>query len=318
MRLKQIFLAILLNFSLLFGLVGLLMAQTDELNINLTSDKKVATIGEVFELTLAITHPVTYSVTIPKLERAWGEVEVRSQSESKTMPTENGLAVTSQIIQMSCFTVGAFQTPDLTISMQRGQDNYISQGIPRLSLMITSILTAEEKEIQPLRPQAELPLPPIDLSNPLWWAMGALVLVTALVYGWLYRTRPQPQALQIIVDPRAPHEIAFDELERISRLNLPAQGQFKPYYILLADCLRTYLEGRYSIPAMDSTSSEIKAALRRVTISPDQIQQIMTLFNECDLGKFAEFTPTVTEADQLLEQARRWIMNNEQLVMNNG
>jgi len=150
-------------------------------------------------------------------------------------------------------------------------------------------------------------LPPIDLSNPLWWAMGALVLVTALVYGWLYRTRPQPQTIQIFTDPRAPHEIAFDELERISRLNLPAQGQFKPYYILLADCLRTYLEGRYSIPAMDSTSSEIKAALRRVTISSEQIQQVMTLFNECDLGKFAEFTPTVTEADQLLEQARQWV-----------
>jgi hypothetical protein len=93
-------------------------------------------------------------------------------------------------------------------------------------------------------------------------------------------------------------------LERIARLKLVEQGRFKEHYTLTADCLRRYAEGIYGIPAMDRTTAEFRAALRRARVDGQQVGLFKDFLDESDLVKFARYVPSVEEAQEALPHAR--------------
>jgi len=75
----------------------------------------------------------------------------------------------------------------------------------------------------------------------------------------------------------------------------------------VTDCLREYLERQYDIPARDQTTRELKRALETTRMSGIYVQQFTDLFADCDLVKFAKFTPTVDAARDLLIQAEKLV-----------
>jgi hypothetical protein len=124
--------------------------------------------------------------------------------------------------------------------------------------------------------------------------------------GWLYSRRRRHRVMAV-VDHRLPYQVAYDELARIQGLHLPGKGHFKEYYTLVTDCLRNYLERQFQVPASERTTTELKAVLRHSGLSPEQIRQLIDLFIEGDLVKFAKVTPELEEAEAFIEQGRKLI-----------
>ena len=106
------------------------------------------------------------------------------------------------------------------------------------------------------------------------------------------------------MDDRFPEEIAYQELDRISALNLPAQSEFKHHYTLVTTCMRTYLEGIYGIPAMDQTTRELMTALRSMRVEGEITRRLGALLEEADLIKFAKLVPSLEQAYASVVQAR--------------
>ena len=72
-------------------------------------------------------------------------------------------------------------------------------------------------------------------------------------------------------------------------------NKHKLYYSLLTEILRTYIDGRWGVSAMEMTSDEIIAAMRSVEL-PDKARMDLTaILRDADLVKFAKFAP---EAEQ--------------------
>ena len=123
---------------------------------------------------------------------------------------------------------------------------------------------------------------------------------------WRQRHTAGPEVIEP-VDDRFPEEIAYEELERVAALDLPAQSEFKRHYTLVTDCVRTYLEGIYRIPAMDRTTGELMFALRKARLGGEMIPSLRTLLEEADLVKFAKLAPSVERARAAITQARHLI-----------
>jgi hypothetical protein len=109
------------------------------------------------------------------------------------------------------------------------------------------------------------------------------------------------------VDDRFPEEIAYEELERVAALDLPAQGEFKRHYTLVTDCVRNYLEGIYRIPAIDRTTGELMLALRKARLGGEMLPSLRALLEEADLVKFAKLRPSIERARDAVVQARRLV-----------
>ncbi|GAB4430446.1 MAG: BatD family protein [Anaerolineae bacterium] len=267
------------------------------------------TVGDHVTLRLEVTHPLDSQVALPIVPEQWGEFEVVQQTEPETVDNNDGTATTGKDIVVTLFEPGQYQTSRLIVTHQKADGSSEELGTPVIQLTITSVLT-DDTTLRDLKPQADLPLPP------LWPWIVAGVLLSILVLGllaglilWLYDRRRKRAVLELapvpFMDTRPPEIIALAELDRIEALNLPAHQQIKQHYSLVDLCLRRYIEGRYQIPALEQTSVELRSAFRRSPARAEDAVEFMDIFAESDLVKFARYVPHADNVRDLVNRARK-------------
>ena len=274
------------------------------------------TVGDPLSLRLRVLAPADVEVTLPELPGEWGEFEVRAQSTTVEAPEDEATRTTHVLsATVVLWSPGRHETPSTTITYTNADDASHTIMAQPVTVQIESVLPTPESaetpiEKQDLKPQAELPRPPI------WpWILAGLVAGPLLYVGgrWLWDKLPRRKKETEIeekpapVDDRPAEVIAYEELDRIEALDLPAEGAFKRHFSLVTACLRAYIERRYDVPALDRTTYELMRDLRKIISSQEARSLLRDLLNEADLVKFAKFTPTVTAARAMLSSARRFV-----------
>jgi len=265
------------------------------------------TVGDPIPLRLRVTYPAGFDVTLPELPAQWGPFEVREQELLELAQDADGQVTAIREATVVLWSPGTHETPPFAIHHREAGKLREVPVLP-LSITVASVLTEEDAEKHDLKPQASLPRPPI------WPWLLATVLAAMLLFLAIQRLLPwlrqrRTAGLEDVepVDDRFPEEIAYEELERVAALDLPAQGEFKRHYTLVTDCLRTYLEGIYLIPAMDRTTGELILALRQARLGVEMLPSLRALLEEADLVKFAKLAPSVERARDAVIQARRLV-----------
>jgi len=140
----------------------------------------------------------------------------------------------------------------------------------------------------------------------LWWTLGTLVLVAAMVFlaWWLKRRREQ----QLLVPPMPAHIRARQKLAEA----LALIAQPKPFCIAVSDAVRAYLEERFTFRAPERTTEEFLYELQATTLlSPDQKASLGEFLTNCDLVKFAKYEPGEPELRDLHSSAVRLVSETE-------
>ncbi len=266
------------------------------------------TVGAPILLRLRVTYPADFDVTLPELPAQWGPFEVRDQKLLEPSENDSGHITVVRQATVTLWSPGEHETPPFAIHHRETADRLREVSVPPLSITVASVLTEGDVEKHDLKPQASLPRPPV------WPWLLAAMLVAFLLFlvgqelqrRWRQRRTAGPEATEP-VDDRFPEEIAYEELERVAALDLPAQSEFKRHYTLVTDCARTYLEGIYRIPAMDRTTSELMLTLRKARLGGEMLPSLRTLLEEADLVKFAKLTPSIERARTAVTQARQLV-----------
>ena len=282
----------------------LVHAQEDvPVQVDLVADRSELTVGDRVTMTLDVTYPSGFQVVLPRLPREWGALEVLDQSKTSVVDNEDGTETISQVIEVTAFAPGEFLTPGLEISVREPAGGFSVKTAPPVSLNVASVLAEGDKELRDIRPQAGLDVPPV------WpWVLGAVAAIALLgIAIVLFLQRRREQIAAPVVDLRTAYEIAMDELARIVELDLPAQSRFKEHYTLVTDVLRTYIEAEYRIPAMDRTTTELRAALRIAPIDVPSTREVIAFLSDCDLVKFTELLPDVPAAVEATEDTHRLV-----------
>jgi hypothetical protein len=108
--------------------------------------------------------------------------------------------------------------------------------------------------------------------------------------------------------PRAPHELAAEELERLRARGLVAEGAFKEFYSGLSAIVRTYLERRFALRAPEMTTEEfLLASARDGRLLPAHRRLLGDFLAESDLVKFARHLPTMAAAERAWTAGRRFV-----------
>lgn len=280
-------------------------APADDVEARVSVRPDRVTVGDVITVTLTITHPVASRVVPPRLDRAWGEFEVRRQHEPQTAATADGRAVTKQVIESALFATGRFQTPSLDVLVvDRAGEAWHVQAAPA-AVEVASVLKAGDDMPRDIKAQAELPVPA-------WWPWllagiaGTTLLATAAL--WAYRRRPHavPEVAipAPVVDPRSPIEIARETFDHIEALGLVGTGRLKEHYTLVADCVRHYIEPALGIPTLDRTTSEIRRDVAAAALAPPTATALGRLLDDADLVKFARWQPDADDATAVVGEAR--------------
>jgi len=136
------------------------------------------------------------------------------------------------------------------------------------------------------------------------WGLTAIVVLGIIIFIIIRLTRQKKQ--QEEDKPRIkipPHIAALSSLDRIREEAIWKQGKVKEYYSELSDTIRLYLEQRFELPALESTTDEIMRALRSRVIDAQSKEVLEQLLRLSDLVKFAKMTPLEIEFELSLKHA---------------
>jgi hypothetical protein len=144
-----------------------------------------------------------------------------------------------------------------------------------------------------------------DALTARWVTLGLDALFVAVVSAlsvaaWLRR---RPKVVPPPPPPRHPYFIAREALEVLSRGDLLARGLTKDYYDAISDVVRRYLGGVRAFDAIEMTTDEILAHLRKSPLPGVTFVEAENLLRECDLVKFARYVPAPEDSDEILAAA---------------
>jgi cell division protein YceG involved in septum cleavage len=145
----------------------------------------------------------------------------------------------------------------------------------------------------------------IELAR--WSGIGlAAVLIIAVIVLLLMRfvfnkkVTILPETSEVVLPA---HVVALQKLEQIKTEKIWQQGQIKQFYTDITDVIREYLSGAYCINAMEMTTDEIVALVKK-NKDLDEIRLVLKdMLELSDLVKFAKFVPLENENEKAVLDA---------------
>ena len=81
----------------------------------------------------------------------------------------------------------------------------------------------------------------------------------------------------------------------------------KDYYVELTDIVREYVEYRYRIPALESTTAELPVHLQRTGIPQRETDRLLRILILADTVKFARARPLPDDHSRCMQDARAFL-----------
>lgn len=147
------------------------------------------------------------------------------------------------------------------------------------------------------------------------WILLALILITLIaVIVWLIIRYKNNKPIRILEKPSEPaHLIALRRLAELKAKKLFENDKIKEFYSELIDILRTYVEQRFGIYAMERTSIEIIADFdMRKLLEKDKLNDLRSLLMISDLAKFAKHKPTSDIGQQNFDEVKNFVEQTKQ------
>lgn len=299
--------------TVIFLLLSCLVAYGQN-QVAATIDTNQIRIGEQFNLKLIAGTAKGNRVLFPSIPDTLKGLEVVSRTSIDTAVSEDGKQLTlSQQLTITAFDSGFYVVEPFTFLItSNGKTDSLSTEAQLITVKTIPVDTT--KAIKAIKPVME---PPFDWRELLPWLylLLALSIVGGGLYYYIQKRRNRPVVPLIPKVPERPaHEIALEALEQLEREKLWQQGAFKEYHIRLSDTVRTYIENRFRVAALESTTDETLTGLRRHSIESQLLRQLESIFRLADMVKFAKAIPIVTENEQSMADARTFIISTAEAI----
>jgi hypothetical protein len=302
---------------LLFGMVLVIqpLYSKDNPEWKISLDTLAIRIGEQTNarLTLSgqgsIPHfqwPVYYDTLVPG-------IEILSQSSLDTLidKKKNRYEIRRAYL-ITSFDSGFYSFDNIPLRLFAEGDTLIIAA-PEVSLHVFTLTVNPEDDIRDIAGIIPFGLRFRDLIP----YIIALLLISAVLLTILYLKKRRKTGKSILSvfskPPVPPHIRAMEELEKLRRKKLWQEGKVKAYHSELSEILRTYLEGRFKIQALEMVSTEILTAMATDPEAAPYIPSLEKTMMLADLVKFAKHLPLPDENEKCFQEVRDFVQASRPL-----
>ena len=293
---KKIFLSIFLFFAL----VNITLAG--EISVRTSIEPSEILIGEQASLKIELTQDKDDKVSWPQFSDTIAtnvSIIEKLATDTISLP-DNRISITSEYL-VSSYDSGFYYIPEFVFetTSQKVTSNPVGLTVNTVQVNEQTDDIHAEKDIM------SAPFSWIELAQ--WSGIGlAIILIIAIIVLLLMRfvfkkkVRILPEEPEVILPA---HVVALEKLEQIKTEKIWLQGQIKQFYTELTDVIREYLSGAYGINAMEMTTDEIVALVKK-NKDLDEIRIVLKEMLELsDLVKFAKFIPLENENEKAVLDA---------------
>lgn len=277
-------------------------------------------IGDHFRLRVEIDKDMMQVVNFPTFDKKLRLAErmvFLEEYPADTIASEGRRQTISKEYRFTCFIAGEYNLGRFPILY--GDKNIVDTlySDNRLSLLVTTFkVDTVGSTIYDIKRPEETPLLVSEFSGYLKWAIVALCLLAAIIWlvsHWMSSRRKQEGAAERTRPRELPHVRAIRELEALHNQKVWQNNKPKLYYSRLTDIIRTYIEGRYGIGAMEMTTDEIMAAMEGAGLSDKSYRDLREMLRIADLVKFARHIPEGDENERIYHNAYYFVEETKEL-----
>ena len=268
---------------------------------SLKVDRAEALIGDKLQLTLEVPDREGMQWANADVIPADTLESVVVWPEATIATAQSGVAQVARW-QIAIYDTGIVRIPPVPVIYRSGTsaDTFYSNDVPVLVQGVT-----DSTGLAPLKP---IRYEPAKFSDYLPYILGVvgLVLLIAIINWWRKRPKEADWEPEIVEIPRPPHEIALAKLSDLEGRALWQKGEIADYHSILSRIVREYLEARYNVAALESTTGEVRSMLKP-HLNSEQFEDMMKMMQLEDLIKFAKAEPPSEVHAQHMDFARQFI-----------
>ncbi|MXZ76504.1 MAG: protein BatD [Gemmatimonadetes bacterium] len=279
-------------------------------SIEASVDRDRITVGDPFLYRVTVKSPANSAIEWPESGTPPEGFDLLSFEHAGPLSGPGGANIDLLRYELTLYRTGEHSIPPFSLKCVLSDGTEISAESEAIPFSVVSVIDDDASDIRDLKSPVGIP------GGAPWyyWLIAGLALLAVAAAVFLYirrrRNREDPQGTVPAIE-RPPEEIALEELERLALKEWLTQGRVKAHYSALSEILRRYLSGRYGIAAMEYTTSELLAALNARQVGHEESRVVRELFEECDMVKFARFTPkshrqslSLREGREIVERTR--------------
>lgn len=305
----------------LFTLVSLLFIlpswaqQAPSVRSKLATDTIM--IGDQITMEIEVEKDIATEILIPQFEKGQltKEIEVLGLPRLDTLERDGRQMKLRLSYLITSFDAGNYILEGFPIVWEKQNEVFDTvYSADKLSLVVQTFdIDTTKQQIADIKPPIQTPLKWVEIKEiVLYSALGAVVLGVIIYFLIRYfKTRKRKE----LVKPKEPaHITAIRSLEQLIAKKLPEAGLHKEFYTELTDILRTYMNGRYGIWAMEMTTPQIMDAIKEVN-DDKQVKKLGELFSLADIVKFAKWRPSVDVCNESYNTAYYYIEETKILII---
>lgn len=290
-------------------------ANGQEVTATLGSDTNAILIGDQFIMSLELTHPKGTTIPWIQIPDTFSNMEIVQRMPVDTISATGADKISRrQNFVVTSFDSGFHVIPPFSFNYTVGSDTTILHAETEpLLITVQTVPVDTTRAIRDIKGQVNIPFSWQDL---LPYLFGLLLagIIGFLVYYFLKKRKAKVIVDEIKIPARPPHEIALEALKALDESKLWQQGNFKGYHTGLTDIIRTFIENRWSVAAMEMTTDEI-LGLKIIADQPqEQVSGLRYLLELADLVKFAKATPIAHEHEQCMKNAVSFVRANAPVI----
>ncbi len=278
--------------------------EESPVGIHAKTEPALITIGTRFKYTLEVTTTPDVEVVLTQPAAKIGDFDIVDFGEAPPAQRDGKTTITRWLTLVG-YSPGDHLLKSPPVYYRRAGEELKEAPTNELAVSIESLLAkaGNVTEIRDIKGPEEFP---IDW-RPYYFVGGALAAVLALGFI-LYRVLNRSRRRALAPPPKPPHEIAFDDLQRLRRRGLIEQGAFKEFYSALSDIVRTYVEHRFGVRAPEMTTEEfLFSSARGGRLQSAHRSLLADFLTESDLVKFARHVPTIANSERAFAAAKRFV-----------
>lgn len=285
-----------------------LCGQTASTVVGVDLDTTVMRIGEQVHLRMHVTYApkAVRSIQWPVVSDTLGQhLEVVHDPGVDTLSGEQELVRQVRTLTLTSFDTGFWAVPPF---------RFVVDGISMESAaLLLEVRPVELDSALAVRDIKDIHTLPFSVAYWIrqhwtWFAAGAAAVgvIATLLYVLLRKRKPKVVKEQVVITTPL-HERVLKALDMLDKQRIWQQGDHKGYHSRITDLLRGYIEERYAVPAMESTTDELIKELRVSPLSTDQRGQLENMLRLADMVKFAKALPSPQENEQMMAGAMRFV-----------
>lgn len=294
---------------LLFVLMFLMAIPAVSLGQGVTASARVdsnkITVGDWLQLHFEVKHPENVSIDWHSLPDSLEGFEILKR-ESPAIQKNNQEVIETSTWKITAFDSGMFVIPALQFSYRTKDDTAGRMAsTSQIPVFVGGVAVDTTQEIKDIKPPLSVP---ISFAEILPYLIALIVLggLIWLVY-YIMKKRKRGESIIPEAPPRPAHEIALDALRSLEAEHLWQRGKIKEYYSALTDIVRLYIEQKFHVLALESTTEEILSFDQVRSLPPSHTEDLKDVLVRADFVKFAKFQPAPAEHESSFTKTRNFV-----------